>query len=1418
MSTNQRKNTGRAGASGGSGRPRGGAPAPDGRQQHIDWLGLVDVSGPFLTLPVLLKTWPQLDSIDKPLRTRLRYEHGVWLSDTAAGQRAWTQFVLHELLGWGDALCEGAELAEALAVDVPEHGERIVPDFALLEPGSEAGDTAGLVADCAILGMTVAAGVHPAQRVPGSAWSATPVDRMAHLCRHHGVELGLVTDGRWWALVWAPRGGVTTSALFDTVAWTEPVERVVVRAFMSLLGRRRFFAVADDETLLPLLKESLDSQEDVTDALGVQVRRAVELLVEAIGRADVSERARGRKGLADVPARDVYRGAVAIMMRVVFLLFAEERGLLPSDNELYTQAYSAGRLCQELEDLARETTEDDLEQTGVGWHRLIALFNAVYGGVEHPALRMHAYDGSIFDPDAFPWLEGRGTAEGDPADPLPIDDRTVLHMLQSVQHVWIGTGRKRERRRLTFRTLDVEQIGYVYEGLLSYQGRRAEDTVVGLVGKPGLEAEVLLTRLESLARTHGDGDGDDGLAAVLAEEYNKATGLGSAGKVAKLLAPLGDTERAEARGKLLAATANDPALADRLLPFYRLIRPDLRGLPVVIAAGGLYVTESSLRKNTGTHYTPKSLAQQVADGALEPLVYEYGPLQTADRGQWRPKSSGDILKLKVADIAMGSAAFLVASCRYLAGALVEAWSREGDERAVAYLAGVESLSTSAVEAEDEPVMVEARRQIIEHCLYGVDINPMAVEMAKLSLWLVSMDRDRPFTFLDDRLVAGDSLLGITSVEQLESMHLDPVRGRRIHENSIDFTGGVGRLVSEVAEERRKLAGIPDTGLEALDEKRAMLASVREKTRRASVFADLVVGAALAGAGRGEKEQDRLSFAAVTAAHAVADAGDDGELAAAELERAGELARGWLATGKPEGAFEREPVHLPLVFPEVWDERGGFDAVVGNPPFLGGKKLTGSLGVAYREQLVEWLGRGARGNADLVAYFLLRAHELLCEIGQTGLIATNTLAQGDTREVGLDQLISAGVTVRQSVKSEPWPSKSVVLEYCAAWTSRAPVAKSVPRYADEILVRGINSSLDPVSRVSGPAERLVENKGVAFIGSYILGLGFTMGPDYARALMEKNERYGEVLFPYLNGQDLNSRPDASASRWVIDFHDWPEERARTYEDVFRIVENEVKPERRRRDVSGAYVLRHPLPERYWQYADKRPALQSSIIALSRVIVLAQVSKTLIPLMLPTGQVYSHKVVVFPSEDYGQMALLSSAVHYWWSIMRSATMKGDLSYSPSDVTSTFPRPKISTMLQATGVRLDTRRREIMLVRGGLTATYNLVHDESCTDADIAELREIHRAIDEEVAHAYGWDDLLAQPGGLDHGFHPTRQGPRYTVGPAVRQEILDRLLEENQRRYAAEVAAGLHDKKGAKKKAAAPARRKPKPPAEEPPSLF
>ncbi|GAA3755200.1 Eco57I restriction-modification methylase domain-containing protein [Salinactinospora qingdaonensis] len=1337
----------------------------DRRRVHQDWLDLVEVNGPFLSLPVLLKHWPDLEAVDTRTRDRLRREHADWLS--GAGRDPWIGFVLRELLGWGDDVgFAGAAEHDLgyLAMDVAAHETTVGPSFALLEPGSKDPLLLGLVSDGP-----------PTRRVAGSSWSATPADRLALLCRHHGVELGLATDGRWWTLVWAPRGGVTTTVTFDAVDWPAAAERVVVRAFCSLLERRRFLAVPEEARLPALLRESLDQQEDLTERLGVQVRQAVEMLVAAVSRADVHARDRGGTGLGEVSAHDVYRGAVSVMMRVVFLLFAEERRLLPSDNELYAEAYSVSRLYEQLEQRVRDAggNAGELEHTHRAWHRLLALFTAVYSGVDHPDLELAAHDGSLFDPAAFPWL-----AEGLDGRPLPVDDRTVLQMLRAVQHVTIG----RELRKVTFRALDVEQIGYVYEGLLDHDGYRAAQAMVGLIGsKEGSEAEVPLAELEELAAAH---PAADELAGELATRYKDAK-IGTANVLTKKLQPLDDEERAVAETKLYAV-AKDHDLVRRLLPFYRIIRRDLRDDPLVFLPGALYMTESALRKNTGTHYTPRDLAEKIAEGALEPLVYRPGPLETADQSQWKLRSAEEILSLKVADIAMGSAAFLVAACRYLANRLVEAWAEEGDEDARAYRDDTSDADV-AIDAEADPLVVEARRQIIEHCLYGVDINPMAVEMAKLSLWLVSMDSGRPFTFLDDRLMAGDSLLGITSLDQLEVMDLDAKRGRKIHERALlDFTTGVRSLVDEVAQERRQLADIGDSSFTALEEKRRLLAGAKEKTARAALFADLASGAALATAGKSESDQRQQVIQAADYARRVDEDTLDAE------EKAREAARSWLRTDLPNDGFEREPLHWPLVFPEVFDaarEAGaGFDAVIGNPPFLGGQKLTGSLGRAYREYLVNRLGLGARGSADLIAYFALRAHALLNSGGQTGLIATNTLAQGDTREVGLDQLTANNVTIRQAIKSAPWPSKSAVLEYAAVWGSRAELSDNAQRIADDVVVRGITSSLDPASRVSGRPYRLAENMGISFQGSNILGLGFTMPPEHAQRLIEKDPRNKDVLFPYLNGQDLNSRPDCSGGRWVINFHDWQEERAKNYPEPYAQVLRDVKPQR-------AGDNRKVYREYWWQYAEKRPAMLDAISGLDRAIVLTLVSKVVMPVMVPTGQVFAHKLGVFAADDTGTLALLSSAPHYWWAINRSSTMKADLNYSPSDVFETLARPETTEEMRDLGDCLDTFRRDLMLSRqSGLTKTYNMVHDPKNRDTDIVELREIHRAIDEAVVRAYGWEDLLAQ--GLGHDFHETRQGTRYTIGPAVRIEILDRLLELNHARYDVEVEQGLHEKSNKK----------------------
>ncbi|WP_447035903.1 type IIL restriction-modification enzyme MmeI [Streptomyces sp. DSM 118878] len=461
------------------------------------------------------------------------------------------------------------------------------------------------------------------------------------------------------------------------------------------------------------------------------------------------------------------------------------------------------------------------------------------------------------------------------------------------------------------------------------------------------------------------------------------------------------------------------------------------------------------------------------------------------------------------------------------------------------------------------------------------------------------------------------------------------------------------------------------------------------------------------------------------------------------------------------------------------ERGGFDAVVGNPPFLGGTKISGAAGGNFLDWLRNVLaeGNGGGGRADIVAYFLLRAVALLTRRGSIGLIATNTIAQGDTREIGLDRLAADGITITRSIQSRPWPAVSANLEYAAFWGGRGPVAAEVPRIADDIVVKKISTLLEPEGRVEGLSKRLPENQGVTFEGCKPYGVGFVLTPEEAAQWIEADPKNAEVLSPYLTGEDLNSRSDSSPSRWVIDFNDRSESQAQEYALPFQRVLETVKPERAKKPKA---VREAP----WWRFLRTRPAMRKAIAdaGLEDVLVIARVSKTVMPSRMQADIIPSEQVVVFAKNSYAVQAVLSSSLHQTWAIKYGSGMRNDPRYTPSDVFETFPLPSFTDELTDAGRTLDTKRREIMLRRDlGLTKLYNLVNDPGITDSadlDVARIREIHVDLDQAVMAAYGWDVPL------EHGFHTYRQMQRWTVSPAARVEVLDRLLEENHRRAASQ----------------------------------
>jgi hypothetical protein len=430
----------------------------------------------------------------------------------------------------------------------------------------------------------------------------------------------------------------------------------------------------------------------------------------------------------------------------------------------------------------------------------------------------------------------------------------------------------------------------------------------------------------------------------------------------------------------------------------------------------------------------------------------------------------------------------------------------------------------------------------------------------------------------------------------------------------------------------------------------------------------------------------------------------------------------------------------------------------------------------RDWLVNVIASGCRGSADEVAYFFLRAFGLLVPRGNFGLIGTNTLGQGDTRQVGLDQMQAAGFTITRCVQSMTWPTSGANLEISLLWGTRGQVADGVPRVADELPVAHISTLLEPAGRVDGDPIRLAKNVGIAFQGCIVLGKGFILKPDGAAAWIGADSRNAEVTFPYLNGEDLTSRPDCSPSRWVIDFSDLPESVAKTYQMPYAHVADSVKGVRARNN-------RKVYRDYWWQYAEKRPAMRKAIAALDEVLVIALVSKFVMPARVPTGRVFSHALGVFATESFADQAVLSSSLHQMWAVKYGSTLETRIRYTPSDVFETFPLPTATERLREIGKALDMERREIMLRRDlGLTKLYNLTNDADIADSadtDVARMRRIHVELDEAVMAAFGWDDVP-----LGHGFHTYRRMTRWTISPHARVEVFDRLLEENHRRAAAQ----------------------------------
>ena len=1078
-----------------------------------------------------------------------------------------------------------------------------------------------------------------------AAWNASRHERFVRLLSETGVPAGLLCTDDRIRLIYAPGGETPGYLTFDFSQMAMPAGRPILAAFDMLLSAHAMFVNEERARLPALLSRSREAQAEVSTQLARQVLAALYELLRGFVAADA------RHGVLPALAREspghLYSGLIVVLMRLVFLLYTEDRGMMPG-HPVYQQHYSLGGLFARLRADAA-AYPDTMDQRFGAWAQLLSLFRLVYGGGRHGNLSFVARKGRLFDPARFPFLERSGTIEGaaeagtgtagevdvppgwtsalprslsfsDPEDgtageahlPL-VPDRTVWRVLENLMML--------DGERLSYRTLDVEQIGSVYEAIMGFRIELTAGCSIALRSRQRTGAAVILDLDALLSLDAGKRAG-----AVAERTDHKLTGRADAA-----------LRRAETVEDVVAALEG---------------RIDRDATPDLVPARTPVLQPTDERRRSGSHYTPSTLTGPIVADALRPLFDRLGPSPAPDR----------VLDLKILDPAMGSGAFLVEACRQLARKLVDAWHAHGGPPAI---------------PPDEDELLHARRLVARHCLYGVDKNAMAVDLARLSLWLVTFAKDHEFTFVDHALLHGDSLTGL-SLAQIQALHWrEDIPPQMEMEEQIVR----GRVAAARGLRARIHAARESATADELD---ALKNRSDSELRGVRVYGDLVLLAFFKGKNPAEREQVREEHAA----YVLSDRAD----------RYRDEIEAWRTADPPLAPF-----HWEIEFPEVFErENPGFDTVVGNPPFAGHVTVVNANVRGYTDWLRSIHAESA-GKCDVVAHFFRRAFTLIRDSGTFGLIATNTIAQGDTRATGLRFICEHGGEIYRARRRIKWPGLAAVVVsvlHVAKGRFRAANAKRLDGEAAET----ITAFLFHRGGHGDPA-RLATNAGKSFVGSMLLGMGFTFDDAHKKGvasplaemqrLIKDNSRNRQAIFPYIGGEEVNTSPIHAHHRYVINFRDYPlrrealgeswaeadEERRRElrrqpivpldypkpvaadWPELLAIVEEKVKPERLQSSQrsKSSHGRRAGV---WWQLYHQAKDLQAAIagLRLDRVLAISRIGQHAAFTFLPNDMVYAETTIVFPFDTHAAFCALQSRPHEIWARFFGSSMKDDLRYTP------------------------------------------------------------------------------------------------------------------------------------------------------------
>ena len=821
--------------------------------------------------------------------------------------------------------------------------------------------------------------------------------------------------------------------------------------------------------------------------------------------------------------------------------------------------------------------------------------------------------------------------------------------------------------------------------------------------------------------------------------------------------------------------------------------------------------------DTQSHYTPDDLVQPLIRHSLDHLIADC-------LKQPRPEQA--LLDLRVADIACGSGHILLAAARRIATEL--AIVRTGEEQP----------SPTAYRA--------ALRDTIRNCIYGVDLNPLAVELCKVALWLEAHVPGEPLNFLDHRIKCGNAIVGYVRREEVDAGVPDEA---------------FAKLPGDDAEIAKKIRARNKSERKTRDQRLFKYTKDRQSQIDA-VLSRWKTIAAMPERVPAEIDTKKQAFEAFTSGGAAFVLRQLASIPIAQfyLPRTAEHEKQiitdetfreyWSGHLAPQGqapatavaiAMRKRFFHWFLEFPEIV-QRGGFDCILGNPPYLGGQALSGTYGHDFCNY-VKWAYLPT-GLSELVVFFLRRIFKLLRPGGFTAFITTNSIKDGDVRKDGLEQVILQGASINFAVRGIRWPGRAN-LAVSLLGVCRGPWHGTY--VLDGKTVTTINAYLE-AEIATGTPHSLEVNSARLFQGSNFLGEGFLLTHEQASEILGHSHACIEVIRPVINGQELNSSPDQTPGRQIINFGERSLEKAMQFPAIVDIIAREVKPYRLQQ---GDLRAR----EFWWQFKRPTEDLYKRIRQLSRCFAAASTTKYLNFSSQPIDVIFTHALYIFTTDRWDLYAVVQSTIHEVWARKYSGALKQDLRYSPSKCFDTFPFPSglwqfPNASLAGIGERYHEHRRQLMLSLWlGLTDIYNLFHARN-VEQEIAkhfasrqkkdpeyqsipaehraaalaftpqqaltaihELRHLHTQLDQQVLTAYGWTDLP-----LDHGFHEIETLPesdrlRHTISPTARKMLLTRLLQENHSRATEETQTTPPPTPTPRKaKKAKPAA------SNEPPSLF